>query len=324
MANIHTVADLGQERRMQGRGANHAPASMAPPPAPSHFHIQPQASQSQPAPVNYVEPAAAGDNDAYGASVSLMGPPYYGIPPLSYRLVPWFSVMSFTFFISMVQVLMFFITLIVGGVKFDGALVSSNSMGGPSGETFLYMGAKYYPDIRNGEVWRLVTPILLHGGFIHLVMNLFFQFRFGFALERRWGLWRFIAVYFLTGIGANFLSSISMKSGISVGASGALFGLIGAEVIYLIYNWSDTPDNSSEACMIVMLGIINFIYVLGQDSIDIMAHLGGFITGMFCTPVVLPMVSQPSSPSSGALYKIVGACLLVGWFLFLSMMQWVA
>jgi membrane associated rhomboid family serine protease len=62
------------------------------------------------------------------------------------------------------------------------------------------MGAKYTPAIKRGEVWRLVVPIMLHGGLIHLISNLFFQCRFGFVLEMRWGVKLFIAIYFIAGV----------------------------------------------------------------------------------------------------------------------------
>ncbi len=63
----------------------------------------------------------------------------------------------------MIQVVMFFITLIVGGAKYDGAFVKGNNMLGPSAITFYYMGGKWEPDVRAGQVWRLITPVFLHG-----------------------------------------------------------------------------------------------------------------------------------------------------------------
>lgn len=70
---------------------------------------------------------------------------------------------------------MFIVALIIGATKFDGAFVKGNKMGGPSTLTFDYLGGKNKAAIKSGEVYRLITPIFLHAGLLHIASNLFFQ-----------------------------------------------------------------------------------------------------------------------------------------------------
>jgi len=235
------------------------------------------------------------------------------------RCFPWISLYTFTAFISILEVTMFVVTLVVGGVKFDGAIVKGNNMLGPSAQTLKYMGGKYGPDIQHGEVWRLVTPIILHAGLLHLVSNMFFQLRFGFVLEVRWTTARFAKIYFLTGIGASFLSCIMAPRTVSVGASGALFGIIGADITYLIYNWDRIPQNKTEACMISFVVILNLLLGIG-DSVDNWAHFGGLITGLLiggCLPTPVQRRQEEK------LIRWSFAAGTVALFLLFSLFVWV-
>jgi len=234
------------------------------------------------------------------------------MPSISERLMPRFSTRTLTWLISVVQIILFIATLIVGGVKYGGAFVKGNSMLGPNGATFVAMGGKWEPAIRNGAVWRLFTAAMLHAGVIHIATNLFFQLRFGFTLEKRWGWKLFAVVYASTAIGASLFSCVMSPSSISVGASGALFGLLGADFAFLVVNWDEVADSRSEACMIVLILVINVIIGFGGQDIDNWAHFGGLLTGLFLGPVILPYVQQRERKST---IIAVSVLLLVGWTL---------
>eukprot|EP00954_Amorphochlora_amoebiformis_P030556 1394866-Amorphochlora_amoeboformis.AAC.1 len=227
-------------------------------------------------------------------------------PELCDLFCPRYRLLCFTTFISVVQCIMLVVCLIggcvyfvyllsgklilirqppVGAEMFDGAFVKGNDMGGPGGQTFLYMGAKYLPDIKEGQVFRFISPILLHGGILHLASNLFFQCRVGFIFELRWGLVNYVLIYLLTGLGASYFSCLISPKSISVGASGALFGLVrslrsqtGADLSYLIMNWRYLPNQEKfqELCMVMCVIIINFLIgMTGSGNIDNSAHFGG-------------------------------------------------
>merc|ERR1719373_1226352 len=152
-------------------------------------------------------------------------------PALSKMLVPNFNKRSFIFIVSVLQILVFVAELVVGGVvkwadeSQRGAFVRTNPMAGPGTCTFVAMGAKDVGRIAAGEVYRLLTPVFLHGGIQHIFFSLFFQFNLCFTYERLWGTKRIIFLYFATGLGATLLSSVSSCAP-SVGTSVALFGML--------------------------------------------------------------------------------------------------
>lgn len=204
-------------------------------------------------------------------------------PPISKVLAPDFNLCSFIWFISVAQILMFIVELIIGGVLFDGAFVISNTMAGPSGMTLRFLGAKFLPDIRAGQVWRFWTPALLHGGILHIFMNGVFQFMLCFTFEQQWGTARIAFLYFFTAMGATLLSCTTSPNSVSVGASGALFGMLGANISYICMNWNDIFRPEGKLCQAVCVCVVNFVIGMGwtAGNIDNFAHLGGLITGLF-------------------------------------------
>ena len=126
------------------------------------------------------------------------GGPLY--PPINKVLAPNFNKWTFIFWISIIQVLMLICELIVGQVVYSGAFVASNDMAGPGTQAMLLLGAKYLPDIQDGEVFRFVTPALLHAGILHIFTNLVSQTMIGYTCEMHWGFWRMFIFYFATGM----------------------------------------------------------------------------------------------------------------------------
>ena len=92
------------------------------------------------------------------------------------------------------------------------------------------MGGKVASNIAAGEYWRLITPIMLHAGLFHLVINVFTQCMFGIQLEREWGASQIAVIYAVAGIYGNVLSVLFAPNALSIGCSGSVFGLFGAQV----------------------------------------------------------------------------------------------
>merc|ERR1712241_820085 len=112
----------------------------------------------------------------------------------------------------------------------------------------------------------------------------------GYQFENEWGTWRMVGMYFATAFGATLLACVGSPGSLSVGASGALFGLLGVGLAYLFLNWNDLPVQSRipRLCNLICIIILNFIFALGWNasqsgggSIDNLAHLGGLISGLF-------------------------------------------
>ena len=143
------------------------------------------------------------------------------------------------------------------------------------------LGAKSNELIRSGEIWRLITPILLHASILHIGFNMYALFSFGAGLERRFGYSRFLLLYLLAGFSGNVLSFL-FSNGLSVGASTAIFGLIGAEGVFLYQN-RRLFAQQGRAALGNVVSVALFNLFLGFSSgglIDNWGHIGGLFGGL--------------------------------------------
>jgi membrane associated rhomboid family serine protease len=127
--------------------------------------------------------------------------------------------------------------------------------------------------VADGEVYRLLTSAFLHGGVFHLLLNMYALFLFGPHLEAALGRVRFVALYLVSALGGSALSyAFAAPNQPSLGASGAVFGLLGA---FLVVNRRLGRDTSG----VMVLIAINFGYGFLVPNIDWRAHLGGMVSG---------------------------------------------
>jgi len=147
---------------------------------------------------------------------------------------------------------------------------------------FVY-GGKVNQLIEVGQVWRLITPILLHGSILHIALNMYALYILGQRLERFYGHGRFLLLYLFSGFAGNVLSFV-LTSSPSLGASTAIFGLFSAEGIFIFQNRKLFGSARTRQAL-MNLGIvllINLVYGFAPGSnIDIMGHLGGLLGGAF-------------------------------------------
>ncbi len=152
-------------------------------------------------------------------------------------------------------------------------------MGGSTNTRVLvYSGAQVNSLIRAGEYWRLVSSMFLHIGFFHLAVNLFSLYRLGPITEMIYGHWRFTIIYFSAGI-IGGLAGLYLVTGelISAGASGAIFGLLGA---LGAYGYNLPPTRRKEFWTpIVLIAGLNIFYGFVNVGINNYAHIGGMIGG---------------------------------------------
>ncbi|MGZ6347677.1 MAG: rhomboid family intramembrane serine protease, partial [Anaerolineales bacterium] len=143
-------------------------------------------------------------------------------------------------------------------------------------------GSKINQFIRAGELWRFLTPVLLHASIPHVLFNMYALFIFGPTLERYFGRWRYLLLYVLGGFTGNVLSFL-LSSRYSVGASTAIFGLIGAEGIFLFQNRKLFGNQFGRAIgNIVFVVAVNLLLDL-TPGIDIWGHIGGLFGGLIFT-----------------------------------------
>ena len=120
-------------------------------------------------------------------------------------------------------------------VFFIGVLITGGTDGRAGLLNLIDWGAKFGPLIADGEYWRLALPMFLHVGFFHLLTNLFGLIIFGSMVERIFGARNFVALYLAAGVIGNVASFVAGPN-LSVGASGAVFGIFGAFGVYLLLN----------------------------------------------------------------------------------------
>ena len=146
-------------------------------------------------------------------------------------------------------------------------------------------GALIGSAVRNGQIWRLITPILLHDTtfpFLHILFNMYALYVLGVSLERTFGYKRFLPLYLLSGFSGNVLSFLvsSQNYSFSIGASTAVFGLIGAEGIFLIKNRKMLAGQFGSAIRNVIFVILLNLFVIGSlPFIDNWGHVGGLLGG---------------------------------------------
>ena len=241
-------------------------------------------------------------------------------PTLRQQCCPRIGWRYLTTVIVVVDIIIFIVELIVGATKYGCAFAQDNQMGGPNSSALYCMGAKATGNIHHGAVWRLITPIFLHAGVLHILGNLWMLLRFGYILEARWGWWRFGLVYLLAGIGASMWSAVLGYESTSVGASGAIMGIVGADITYVIYNFQEIPDVKIEAMFVVIVMVMNFLFGISQTGIDNWAHFGGLMMGL---PLGLWFVPQVQKRPIERIVRIVTAVWYLGLFLIFALLLWV-
>ena len=203
-------------------------------------------------------------------------------------------------------------------------------LNGASIDTLIFFGAKYNDFIVRGQYWRLLTPIFLHIGIVHLLFNEYALAIFGREVENLFGTVRFAAIYLLTGMFGS-LASLTFTIAVSAGASGAIFGIIGAMMAFLLRNREMLGERGRQhfRTLLIMIGLNLFLGVT-VPGIDNFGHMGGLFSGIILgailsptymirqipAPPFLEVVERPPLLSTGlvillALLLLIGATMLV-------------
>jgi len=145
-------------------------------------------------------------------------------------------------------------------------------------------GINYGPLTLSGQYWRLFTAGFLHGGFLHIALNMWCLWSLGRLSERLFGKWQTFAIYMVTGVGGALLSIAYKSDRAELGASGAIFGLVGAVMAGVKFGDLNISTGEKRAIFgsVVSFAVLSFILGMSNTfgNIDNMCHLGGFITGL--------------------------------------------
>ncbi len=186
-----------------------------------------------------------------------------------------------------------------------------SSKGSLDALTLLQYGANFAPLVKMGgiNVLRLLSSAFLHGGFIHLLFNMYALFIIGTQVENYVGKLKFMGIYLISAISGSLMSCI-FKDVVSVGASGAIFGLLGA-LLYFGYHYR-LYLGSVLKNQIIPLIILNLMMGFIMPGVDNAAHIGGLIGGY------LSMMAFGIKGKSDKTEKINGSIVLVIYMAFLS------
>jgi len=140
---------------------------------------------------------------------------------------------------------------------------------------------------------RLITYIFLHANLLHIAFNMWCLWDLGGMCESLYGRWTYGAIYFLTGIGGGF-GSLIWRSGVTIGASGAIFGLAGALLAAFKMGEFSVPREALSGPLRSLMVFVGFNLFFGftMPGIDNAAHIGGLITGLILGAVIALFAPQ--------------------------------
>lgn len=159
-------------------------------------------------------------------------------------------------------------------------------------------GSNFAPLTATGEWWRLLSSTFLHFGLIHLLLNMWCLHAFGTLTERLYGSTRFVSIYLCAGVSGSFLSMMWNPGVNSAGASGAIFGVLGALIAFVVDKRNAVPRSIVMAQRSSLFAFVGYNLVFGaiHPAIDNAAHIGGLIAGALLGATL----SRPLDPEARA------------------------
>ncbi len=200
--------------------------------------------------------------------------------------------------IMLLCLIMYIVTLIM-------SKGSSNTL------TFILLGANNRELVLQGEVFRLITYAFLHGNLIHLIVNMYSLWVIGSQVENYIGRWKFLVIYLLSALMGGLMSVVFLNDyGLSVGASGAIFGLMGS-LLYFGYHYR-LYLSTALTSQIIPIIIVNLILGFALNGIDNACHIGGLIGGYLATMIVgIKYKSKKEETINGIIVYILLLAFLV-------------
>jgi membrane associated rhomboid family serine protease len=169
-----------------------------------------------------------------------------------------------------------------------GAVMAGNLLEPTTGQnTFLYdWGILYRPYVvQDYQYWRIITAMFLHVNWYHVGLNMLSLYFIGRPVEQVYGHWRYLLIYFLTGIFGGILV-ILFSNEPALGASGAIFGVFGALGIFLWYN--RRAFGSAMLSQWIFWLVLNLAFTFGFGNISVSGHIGGLSMGLILGLLLMP------------------------------------
>jgi membrane associated rhomboid family serine protease len=220
-----------------------------------------------------------------------------------------------------------YVTYILTGINVVIFLLMMAVGHGNIGSVAEMFGAKVNGLIQQGQWWRLLTPIFLHGSLFHLLSNSLSLVWFGSGIERLYGARKYLLLYLIAGVAGNIASYYHMlgMSGLSLGASGAIFGLVGAGLMFPIRFRALLPKDAPSRILgqILPIAAINLFIGFTTPSIDNWAHMGGLAGGAILALFLIPDALTEREPGRVSTAVLSTACVAVALITLLAgFKQW--
>jgi rhomboid protease GluP len=196
---------------------------------------------------------------------------------------------------------------------FVAMVLASNGIDFP-GEIIRHFGANYGPDTLTGQWWRLVTYMFLHGGVMHILFNMWCLWDLGALCESLYGRWTFGAIYLTTGVAAGLASVGWNPLVLSVGASGAIFGLAGALIASFYLGEFSLPNIAIRGTLrsLVVFAVFNLVFGGLFAGIDNACHIGGLVSGLILGALIAKLAPQHDARRAAVLAVVAMAVFASG------------
>lgn len=174
---------------------------------------------------------------------------------------------------------------------------------GASNKAYILLGANLKVLVKSGQVYRLITYAFLHGGLVHLITNMYSLYIIGSQIENNYGKLKFIFIYLVSALTGGLLSAL-FNNNISIGASGAIFGLLGA-LVYFGFHFRLYLSDALKTRIIPVI-LINLLIGFMVTGIDNACHIGGLIGGYLAAMAVgIPEVENKKDKTNGVILLLI-------------------
>jgi membrane associated rhomboid family serine protease len=192
-----------------------------------------------------------------------------------------------------------YVLIALNVIAFVAMTASGAGLDGRSGSVYAN-GALYGPAVADGDWWRIITAGFLHAGILHLAFNMYFLYFLGTLLEPEIGKLRFAIIYVVSLLGGSFGALALSPDAVTVGASGAVFGLMGAAIIAMRARGIDPMQSGLGITLLLNLGITLVI-----PGISIGGHIGGLVAGGIVGYLMFELAERRRSTMT----PVLGACV---------------
>jgi len=199
-------------------------------------------------------------------------------------------------------------------------LAGASMLSNPSGQDLVRWGANFGPLTVSGQWWRLLTCVFIHGGLLHIAFNMWCLWDLGRLAESVYGHWTFAAVYLISGLSASLASVFWNPLILSVGASGAIFGIAGALIASFYLGEFSLPRAAMTGMLrsVVLFVGYNLFFGAVIAHTDNAAHVGGLVMGLLLGALIAKVAPQHDAVVRRVAILLVGALLVVSGVMWLQ------